>query len=598
MGSITTAATRVVPTQQATVAIDGNTLRACRADAIERNHGGTASVCDLSFPAAFAGPPLLALHGRQVDVTDGGRLLFRGYIQADTAQESADASEVNVRAYDAMALLDRVYFGQATLRGETVLPAGGPWTLGAVLQLALGPYSLPPEWLSLVSLGDVSSLGPFVNMTFPDQRFTGATVQEALRRILGLIPGASMRCRYIPGGGSVVDFFRFAISARVRNVRIPINDGPEDGATITAWSRQTGSAGLRTRVLAYGDLYRLQVTFREIDTPPALVPAWDGATIITDDDPSAGEEIILANPQKAIEGSPLYSSLYGLAFRVYQIDPALFEAINLDSRNLAFDTATGDQLPVQIFRPRYVLEPGETAGEMIAAVVSGEFEILEGARLDAETGYIILPRPAVYVSRTYSGTGGELVKVYSRAPVYMTATATMRGVPVSSGGVILNTSRGGYDTGQRAFTGIRAIEAVGNVYSFVNSDARAWSLGTGPGGIVDANGAARELSTIWLDPGTGDWLTANGDIVVDDRPALANLAEAALQEHLRPRSEITIRLPYVAKGWHAGDPFRVLGRGVDGYVFTTAQVLIDVQGMSTEVRGSDLITPFSSLRLR
>ena len=635
MARLQTTSIRIVSKPTLLVRIDGRTAPEAQALQLSKRVGVYPTTLVLSFPSRYAGGPLLSLHGREVEVykvaTDAGRVLFfRGYIQSDTAEEDPSRSQVTVRAVDAMGLLDRVYFGQAQLRGETILEKDyngtpSPWSLAAILQLALGPYSLDGNWRSIVRLGDVSALGNArLSQRFPTLRFTGETVLSAIRRLSALVPGMTPRVRYTSTGASI-DFFVYAQPQQgFRQVRVPLVSGPEEGAAVTAWARTTGSSQVRTRVVAYADRYRHQVTMSDAHAFP-LLGGWgyeiDGTQFPPTpyfDALNPGEEIPTYHPREQdVLDFPMLSTveiqgidrlLYQDIFRRYVIPPSLLRVIDIDAANVAPDEE-GNQLGVQVFRPVYTYElyteEDAEIGEYRAARVPGEYELLS-ASVDPRSGTITLQAPNTFLLRKYAASaGGHEVREYARAPLFVTLTIASNSNPaVAFDQVVTDRSRGGYDTGQRAFSGIRNIDAgTGSVLSFVNSNMRFWTYGTFPQGFVDAVGISRVLGTLWFNPRNETWTARGlnvsdgmppiepdpfqGELELDERPILASIAEAAIANTVKPTTEIAVQLPYTPVGWQAGDPLVVLGRSVDGYTFTIAQIDLDFVNNSARVRASD-----------
>lgn len=587
MALVTTGNVRVVNQPEQRVVINGITRPEVECVTISESYGLRANEAMLSLPYRFAGDDVSWLRDAMVMVyvkPSGApyRLQpdFVGFIDPESARDGADESSVEVLARSALSLLDRVFIGQLQKSAivefpqrdrTTGLPTG--YRLTSILGALFSPTFLDSNWRSLIGLGSLRAVsrGEF-NVPLPDIGFHSTSYSAALRQLMSYVPDVSIREVYLSSGRTMLDFFRFGDpNVGERIVRVPTeSQGPEQGAVATAYVQRRSNSGVRTRVIGYGAPAEWMVTLgTDNESGVGLIPAWPNATPYVgegapvphpsmEDGLTLNERLVITEPERSREGSPLFDPALRQHFRVFRIPSSLWEMIARDANVVRqqFPTLSGEEspeIPIQAFREKRVLgSPEAVEGDWIqaASIHETEWELIPGAQLDWKRKLLIFPRPVLMpYGRGYDSVKKTWLEIYARPHVYITLTLfNPRGL------------RSVWDTGVRGLSFHRFINSssTGLAYSFVNESCKFQTVGTWPGGSYPA---------IWFDPSNNQWNRVNageGYPARDDRRFLVNLAEKSLRERQQRPIQAEVRLPLYRNAYHVGDTLRVLNRGIDG----------------------------------
>lgn len=618
MARVVSASSRVIYPPAQTVLVNGEIRR--DVECVSVSQGGSLSPVQavLRVPQAYAGDSLSWLNDASVVVTVAGRSdpIFRGFVVTEAHHENAVESRVSVRAVSPIGWMHKVYLGQGVwqaavryfrLNALTGLPTG--WNLVAVLQQWFTVPIYPEDWKEVIDIGEVEALGETsANIPFSGLRFAATNYRDALYTILGQVPQLGIRERFTEEKTFLDFYLRNDPDAAVRRIVAPLGStGPEEGALLTAFVRESDVEDIYSRAIGYGRPTQTQITIgtrvqgmaraQTWDGYLPLVPMWANATsyqeLLNDDggDPPAplyhaDEAAVIADPAVAVEGSPQFNPALRYHFRRYRLPDWVAKLWTIGQRNvyrttrsdLAPELVPEEHIGIQVFVNAMTYEDGD--GNPIVSMGSASvanYRLIPGAVV-TEEGILELPTPALEVyKRSVNGDGDE-VDTYDRVDVFVTLSISR------------NEQRPFWDTGVVGVT-LPGLEDSGLVLSFINESVGYERIGTNLGEFEDAIGAF-DWGSAWYDPKADEWqFTDAGSpvIVEDDLPFLAGLTESMLMERSKRRTDASVSIPACLFGYRVGDVVTLENRGIDGRRLTVNSVTWNLLDPVTMVSASDQV---------
>lgn len=483
--------------------------------------------------------------------------------------------------------------------------AGGPpsWRGGGGL--------IAQSWRESIRLGDLSALaGSEADMG--DIEFEPGTLREALERVAEMA-GVEVVESFDREGRSVISFYDPSLPGPRRPVVLPDRDDDNvaRGASVIVAAPDSDASATTNRVVAWGDFERLVVTVASTHPVHPLERLWDPelearvlknpelALDAPDEDSEGPEPPDPEEPEgDPIEGSGSNDVIGGgpgegdadaespeseadpepdelrKVFRRYRIPRAIrqfgietrlplplpgdqtlrWQCLTVGRRVIPVnDTMTPGDLTFAGWDPEDAPIPNPSLlWNGYATVVKEEPSIIRGATLDAETGVLTLPGPAVdliYLQDKLFAEGDH--RLYREASIAVTIA-----VPIA---------RIGWDTGasgEAAFTTVAADMAA----QLVNASYGRTRLTSRGVGLVDPISGASPIYDLVLvvdedgplAKGTYAWDQAV--LVRDDIAGLRALAESTLRESNRIDQSMSITTPWLAP-YRIGDQLELVGPG-------------------------------------
>lgn len=553
----------------------------CRSIVLAEGIGGNSAV--ITLPRARVGEDWSGLDQAKVEVFLGGGNVpeFVGHLQVQTQVQDGGQDRVAFVARSVMWRADGLRVGQVDRTGVLLFPrrdvdgnATG-WSVTRVVEELFRAERMPGEWLDVVGLGDVRAIAASrADQDLPDLALSGSYA-EALARVLAFVPDIGVRERYEASGKVLLDFFVIGRGhGAVRVMRgADATTGPAEGAYARIVNVTRDTRGVYSRAIGYGSAYQHQVTLWTGHGTAPIVPAWPGSEDVDPTDPltyGAAETRVLGDPGLATPGSERYSEALGMTFRRWRLPLVARE--NLVRARNALRDVTGQELAIQVFRSEFAFGEFTAFPWEASGFKASEWELLRGWELDDE-GFLTLGAPAVAMS----SMTGDLVRLNLFTPVFVTCT-------------LLETRaqrRSWYDTGVRPGLRFPGLEGTGFVLDFVNEDLRLARRGAV--GLADSTGTEHTFGELHWDADAEEWdVLAAGEVepIANDIVLLAGLTERAIAERSRVRTTVEVGEVLLHRV-RVGDPFVLLGRGVDGVVCTAYAVQHDLDTGSTTVAGSD-----------
>lgn len=586
MATVTTTSSRVISQPRQQVYINGTLRPDILAAAVTSGYGVTPTYCTLRLPFLQAGANLSWLRNARVQVyIDGASSpIFNGWVVPEEQRDEPGQSTVHVTAASVLWALENVYIGQRTIQSTVSYPKRNPltgnltgWRISSILQSLFSSTALDANWQSTVGLGSLRAIQRAqVDADLPDLIFYTGTYREALRYLLSIVPDVGISEQFLSSGRTLLHFYQFGDPfSGYRAIRVPTaTQGPEQGAYVTAMIARTDTEMAKTRVIGYGRPVERMITVGTDHATAPLEPAWANATVPLGSGPvTAAEARVLANPARATEGHPLSQFQYSKIFREFELPPVLWK--HFIKQNNIYETFDGEQLRIQLFKPKFGAPDPET-GER--AILEDEWELIPAFEIDLENKILRLAEPALGVERVYQTEAGSLGQDFRAVNIYLTATWYN---PTGE--------RIAYDTGIRGRLNFQPWGNSGVVYSFANETIGYGTLGAT---LTDVNGTAHAFDCTYFDTLDEQWdtVTAAQPVITENNLIfLGNLCERVMAERSRRRVDASIRFPLVASIFTLGDNIRVFNRGIENTILNVTSVSMDLLNVSTTIQATDQV---------